>query len=90
MNYQEATKHLQNINSEVRRTCKTAREAKRFIQLYAKRHGLKYQPGSPAIIHDGSERAIEISDSANGGLHLDVVVSPVFAMLDAFDDVLYL
>lgn len=90
MTFEKAYEHMNNINNDIKRTCRDARQARRCAERYANKHGLKFKKGEPSIIfEDGSERVITFSVKPNGGIHMDIATSPAYALLGGFSEVKY-
>ena len=61
MTFEKAYEHMNNINNDIKRTCRDARQARRCAERYAYKHSLKFKKGEPSIIYeDGSERLLQL------------------------------
>lgn len=90
MTNETAFTHMTKIGDSINRNCRNFKQARRCAEKYAGKHGLKFKDGDPAIIYEpGEERVILFFKKPDGGIHMEIAVSPAYAFLDQFDSVLF-
>ena len=83
---QDLNKLQNEIRKAIMKGARSYDDIVKAIEGYAKKHGFKIKDG--IMYAPGCERAILFSPTSTG-VHLDLVVSPVYAMLDKIGKVLF-
>ena len=89
MTIEKATKIVYALQDDLLAHCRYPSDIKVCAKRFADNNNLKCRDGLPLILHDGSDVAVILDYTDHGQMHIEVMISPSFTVIDLFDGVLF-